>query len=200
MSASSCASGSSSPSRSRRSKQREQVASRQLRAAARHLRPRSGAAHPPARDARRAGLPLEEALLAVSEQTEKPRLKSIILGVRAKVLEGHSLAVGLEEFPHAFPTSTAPRSRPASRPASSTRCSSGSRSTRNRGTGFGRRSLQAMVYPIVLTVIALLHRHRDAGVRRAEGRRGVRDHGPAAAVAHAGADRVSATSCSIGGS
>jgi general secretion pathway protein F len=51
----------------------------------------------------RAGLPLEEALLAVSEQTEKARLKSIILGVRAKVLEGHSLAVGLEDFPHAFP-------------------------------------------------------------------------------------------------
>ncbi|HZL96730.1 MAG TPA: type II secretion system F family protein, partial [Vicinamibacterales bacterium] len=51
----------------------------------------------------RAGLPLEEALLAVSEHTEKPRLKSIILGVRAKVLEGHSLASGLDEFPYAFP-------------------------------------------------------------------------------------------------
>src|SRR5690606_16738957 len=51
----------------------------------------------------RAGLPLEEALLAVSEQTEKARLKSIILGVRAKVLEGHTLAAGLEDFPYAFP-------------------------------------------------------------------------------------------------
>jgi general secretion pathway protein F len=52
----------------------------------------------------RAGLPLEEALLAVSEHTEKARLKSIILGVRAKVLEGQTLAVGLNDFPHAFPT------------------------------------------------------------------------------------------------
>ena len=52
----------------------------------------------------KAGLPLEEALLAVSEHTEKPRLKSIILGVRAKVLQGHSLASGLDDFPHAFPT------------------------------------------------------------------------------------------------
>jgi len=51
----------------------------------------------------RAGLPLEEALLAVSEQSEKARIKSIVLGVRGKVLEGHSLARGLEDFPHAFP-------------------------------------------------------------------------------------------------
>lgn len=51
----------------------------------------------------RAGLPLEEALLAVSEQSEKARMKSTLLGVRAKVLEGHTLAAGLEEFPGAFP-------------------------------------------------------------------------------------------------
>ncbi|NIW25334.1 MAG: type II secretion system protein GspF, partial [Gammaproteobacteria bacterium] len=51
----------------------------------------------------RAGLPLEEALQAVSEQSEKARLKSILLGVRAKVLEGHTLATGLEDFPSAFP-------------------------------------------------------------------------------------------------
>src|SRR5450755_4565777 len=51
----------------------------------------------------RAGLPLEEALLAVSEQTEKPRVQSIMLGVRAKVLEGHTLATGLSEFPRVFP-------------------------------------------------------------------------------------------------
>ena len=31
----------------------------------------------------RSGLPLEEALLAVSEQTEKPRIRSILMGVRA---------------------------------------------------------------------------------------------------------------------
>jgi general secretion pathway protein F len=49
------------------------------------------------------GLPLEEALLAVSEQTEKARVKSIVLGVRSKVMEGHALADGLGDFPGAFP-------------------------------------------------------------------------------------------------
>jgi general secretion pathway protein F len=49
------------------------------------------------------GLPLEEALLAVSEQSEKPRVRTIVMGVRAKVMEGHPLAEGLADFPHVFP-------------------------------------------------------------------------------------------------
>ena len=51
----------------------------------------------------RAGLPLEEALLAVSQQTERPRVQSILLGVRARVMEGHTLAAGLADFPRVFP-------------------------------------------------------------------------------------------------
>jgi general secretion pathway protein F len=49
------------------------------------------------------GLPLEESLLAVSQQNDTPRTKSILLGVRGKVMEGHTLADGLGEFPQAFP-------------------------------------------------------------------------------------------------
>jgi general secretion pathway protein F len=49
------------------------------------------------------GLPLEEALLAVAQQNDQPRTKSILLGVRSRVMEGHSLADGLGEFPQAFP-------------------------------------------------------------------------------------------------
>lgn len=50
-----------------------------------------------------AGLPLEEALLAVGQQIEKPRAQSIVLGVRSRVMEGHTLADGLGDFPQAFP-------------------------------------------------------------------------------------------------
>jgi general secretion pathway protein F len=50
-----------------------------------------------------AGLPLEEALLAVSQQNENPRAQRILLGVRSRVMEGHSLADGLADFPQAFP-------------------------------------------------------------------------------------------------
>ncbi|MFI4967258.1 MAG: type II secretion system inner membrane protein GspF [Gammaproteobacteria bacterium] len=51
----------------------------------------------------RSALPVEEALLAASEQSEKPRLKSMLLAVRARVMEGHTLAQGLSQFPHVFP-------------------------------------------------------------------------------------------------
>lgn len=51
----------------------------------------------------RAALPLEESLLAVSQQTEKPRVQTIVMGVRARVMEGHTLANGFADFPRVFP-------------------------------------------------------------------------------------------------
>lgn len=51
----------------------------------------------------KSSLALEECLKALAEQSEKRRLKSMLLAVRSRVLEGHSLAEGLSEFPKAFP-------------------------------------------------------------------------------------------------
>lgn len=51
----------------------------------------------------RSGLPLDEALTSVAQQTGKARVRSILLAVRARVMEGHSLAAGLDQFPHIFP-------------------------------------------------------------------------------------------------
>ena len=48
-------------------------------------------------------MPLEESLAAIGEQSENARTKSIVLGVRARVREGYSLADGLQDFPRAFP-------------------------------------------------------------------------------------------------
>ncbi|GAA6183936.1 MULTISPECIES: type II secretion system inner membrane protein GspF [Aliiglaciecola] len=47
-------------------------------------------------------LPIEEALLAVAEQCEKPRHKNMMMAVRSKVVEGHSLADAMGEFPQVF--------------------------------------------------------------------------------------------------
>ncbi len=50
----------------------------------------------------RSGMPVEQSLTAVARQAGKPRVERIILAVRARVLEGHSLAGSLAEFPRAF--------------------------------------------------------------------------------------------------
>lgn len=49
------------------------------------------------------GIPVEQALSAIANQTDKPRIKSMMLAIRARVLEGYTLAGSLGEFPSAFP-------------------------------------------------------------------------------------------------
>jgi general secretion pathway protein F len=51
----------------------------------------------------RASIPLEEALLAVSQQSEKQRVRNVVAGVRTRVIEGRTLAEGLGAFPTVFP-------------------------------------------------------------------------------------------------
>ncbi|MFT5209695.1 MAG: general secretion pathway protein F [Flavobacterium sp.] len=51
-----------------------------------------------------AGLPIEEALLAVSKQSENPKTKAMLIAIRSKVMEGFSMANSFAEFPRAFPS------------------------------------------------------------------------------------------------
>jgi len=48
------------------------------------------------------GQPLEEALRAIARQAEKPRLRNMVTAVRSRVLEGHTLADALADFPRVF--------------------------------------------------------------------------------------------------
>ena len=50
----------------------------------------------------RSGIPLDEATATVARQSIKPKLKKLLLGVRSKILEGHTLADGLRDYPHIF--------------------------------------------------------------------------------------------------
>lgn len=47
-------------------------------------------------------LPVDEALTATAQQARKPRIKGLMLQVRARVLEGHTLAYALGDFPQVF--------------------------------------------------------------------------------------------------
>jgi len=49
-----------------------------------------------------AGLAIDQALTAISKQTEQARVRKIVSAVRARVVEGNSLADGMALFPRAF--------------------------------------------------------------------------------------------------
>jgi general secretion pathway protein F len=100
-------------------------------------------------------LPVEEALLAVAEQTETPRVKSILLGVRSKVMEGHTLADGLADFPKAFPelyrATVAAGEQSGHLDGVLERLADYTESRQEL-----RQKIQnAMIYPVVLTTLAL---------------------------------------------
>ncbi len=50
----------------------------------------------------RAALPLDEALQAVAEQSEKPAVQRVLRAVRARVVEGETLAAALADYPKIF--------------------------------------------------------------------------------------------------
>ncbi|PJC85079.1 type II secretion system protein GspF [Vibrio sp. HA2012] len=49
-----------------------------------------------------AGMPLEECLRAVAEQSEKSRIRTMIVAVRSRVMEGYTLSEGLAGYPQVF--------------------------------------------------------------------------------------------------
>jgi general secretion pathway protein F len=100
------------------------------------------------------GIPLEEALTAVGEQNDKPRIKSVIMGVRAKVMEGHTLADGLADFPKAFPeiyrATVLAGEQSGHLDAVLERLADYTESRQE----LRQKIMNAMIYPIVLTVLA----------------------------------------------
>jgi general secretion pathway protein F len=102
------------------------------------------------------GLPVEEALVAVAEQTDTPRVKSIILGVRAKVMEGHTLADGLAEFPKAFPELYRATVSAGEQSGHLDRVLERLADYTEDRQELQQTVLKAMIYPIVLSVLAIL--------------------------------------------
>lgn len=50
----------------------------------------------------KAGLPLDEALSTITDQTDHKHSKKILITLRAKLMEGHPLAYAMQLFPRAF--------------------------------------------------------------------------------------------------
>lgn len=103
----------------------------------------------------RASLPVEEALGTVARQVEHAGMKRVLLGVRARVLEGQSLAAALGGFPRVFPdiyrTTVAAGEAAGRLEAVLERLAD----YLERRHALRQKISLALVYPVLLTVIAI---------------------------------------------
>jgi general secretion pathway protein F len=102
------------------------------------------------------GLPIEEGLAAVAKQCERQSLKKMMMAVRSRVLEGHGLAVALDDYPRVF--SELYRATVAAGEQSGYLHIVLERLadyTENR-QALQKNIIQAMIYPLFLIIIATL--------------------------------------------
>lgn len=103
-----------------------------------------------------AGLTIDEALRSVAQQNEKPTNQRLLTAVRARVLEGFSLAQALADFPQAFPSlyrsTVAAGERAGHLDLVLSRLADYTESRYDT-----RRKVQgALIYPAILTVLSLI--------------------------------------------
>lgn len=100
-----------------------------------------------------AAIPLEEALRAVSRQSEKAHVQNLLLSVRSKVLEGHSLAQGMQQsgrFPDLYIATVAAGERSGHLDLILDQLSD---YTENR-FAMQKKVQGAMIYPIILMLMS----------------------------------------------
>lgn len=102
-----------------------------------------------------ASLPLEEALDAVAKQSEKLRQRALIVSVRTKVLEGHSLAVAMGAYPATFERLYCAMVAAGETSGHLALVLERLADYTEQRQIMRSRILQAMIYPCVLTLVAI---------------------------------------------
>lgn len=102
-----------------------------------------------------AALPIEEALKAVAQQTEKARLSTLVAAVRTKVLEGHSLADGMSAFPSVFDQLYRAMVAAGEKSGHLEIVLNRLADYTEQRQQMKNKLLQAMIYPIILTLVAI---------------------------------------------
>ena len=101
------------------------------------------------------GLPLEESLVAVAEQGEKNRIKSMIMGVRTKVTEGYGLAESLAEYPKVFNHLYRAMVAAGEKSGHLDKVLNRLADYTEKREQMRSQLIQALVYPVIMTVVAI---------------------------------------------
>ena len=103
----------------------------------------------------KAGLPLEEVLSVLVEQTDQPQIRRQLGAIRSRVMEGQSLSAGMAEhprlFPHLYTSAIAAGERAGRLEAVLERLASHAENREEMRRNFG----MALIYPVLLVAVAI---------------------------------------------
>lgn len=102
-----------------------------------------------------AALPLEEALKAVAQQCDKPKVQSVILSVRSRVVEGYPLAESMGEFPLIFDNLFCAMVAAGEKSGHLDTVLDRLADYTEQRQQMRMKLMQAMIYPAVLTLVAI---------------------------------------------
>lgn len=100
------------------------------------------------------GLPLDESLGIVADQVDKPSVKRIVAALRARIMEGHSLAEAMNGFPRAFPELERATVEAGEQSGRLEQVLIRLADYAEQREEVGRQATLALLYPIILTTVA----------------------------------------------
>ncbi|MGL4206661.1 MAG: type II secretion system inner membrane protein GspF [Aeromonadaceae bacterium] len=102
-----------------------------------------------------ASLPIEEALKAVAQQCEKPKLRTLMAAVRGKVVEGHGLADSMAGFPSIFDQLYRAMVAAGEKSGHLDKVLNRLADYTEQRQKMKSKLMQAMIYPVMLTLVAI---------------------------------------------
>ncbi len=102
------------------------------------------------------GLTVEESLSALTQQSEGYQIKSVLSGIRSMVVEGRSLADAIADYPRSFPGIYQASVAAGEQSGNLDVVLEGLADYMEARQGLQQRISIAMIYPLILTVVAIL--------------------------------------------
>ncbi|MBB1273864.1 type II secretion system inner membrane protein GspF [Psychromonas sp. SR45-3] len=100
-------------------------------------------------------IPLEESLQAVAEQCDKPKIKSMLASVRGGVIEGHTLADSMRNYPMIFDDLFCAMVAAGEKSGHLEKVLDRLADYAEQRQEMKSKMMQALIYPLVLTLVAI---------------------------------------------